>query len=95
MADKTTTELAPGQILSDPGADTFRGELLSAHAVRCADLWLAQATIYSDGAAEIELFCNYAAQSKRWQTESYYYSFERAIAALRAYEERGELPAGE
>jgi hypothetical protein len=87
--------MAPGQILSDAGADTFRGELLSAHAVRCADLWLAQATIYSDGAAEIEILCSRDGRTTRWAADVYYYSFERAVAALREYEETGNIPEGE
>ena len=95
MAARTTTELEPGQILSDGGADTFRGELLSAHAVRCANLWLAHATVYSDGAAEIEILCSHNAQTTRWDAEIYYYSFEHAIVALREYEQTGNIPEGE
>lgn len=95
MAGRTTTELAPGQILSDSGANTFRGELLSAHAVRCANLWLAQATVYSDGAAEIEILCSLNPIFDRWDAEIYYYSFERAVMALREYEETGNIPEGE
>jgi hypothetical protein len=95
MAGRTTTELAPGQIFSDSGADTFRGELLSSRAVRCGSLWLAQATVYSDGAAEIEILCSLDARRDRWEAEIYYYSFERAVAALREYEETGNIPEGE
>jgi hypothetical protein len=95
MAGRTTTEIVPGQIFSDVGADTFRGELLSAHAVRCADLWLAQATVYSDGAAEIEILCSRDARTDRWDADVYYYSFERAVTALREYEETGNIPEGE
>lgn len=95
MVGRTTTELLPGQILSASGADTFRGELLGAHAVRCANLWLAQATIYSDGAAEIEILCSLNSTAASWDAEVYYYSFERAITALREYEETGNIPEGE
>lgn len=95
MAGRTTTEMAPGQIASDAGADTFRGELLSAHVVRCANLWLAQATVYSDGAAEIEILCSHNPSTKRWDADIYYYSFEQAVAALREYEETGNIPEGE
>lgn len=95
MAGRTMTRLEPGQIFSDAGADTFRGELLSAHAVRCADLWLAQATVYSDGAAEIEIFCSRNAATDRWDADVYYYSFDRAVKALREYEETGNIPEGE
>lgn len=95
MAGRTTTEMLPGQIFSDAGADTFRGELLSAHAVRCAELWFAQATVYSDGAAEIEIFCSHNPRTGRWDADIYYYSFERAVAALREYEETGNIPEGE
>jgi hypothetical protein len=95
MAGRTTTELAPGQIFSASGADTFRGELLSAHAVRCANLWLAHATVYNDGAAEIEILCSLNPGANRWDAEVYYYSFERAVAALREYEETGNIPEGE
>ncbi|HMQ30642.1 MAG TPA: hypothetical protein PKD53_07920 [Chloroflexaceae bacterium] len=87
--------MEPGQIMSDSGADTFRGELLSAHAVRCRDLWLAHATVYSDGAAEIEIRCSLNQARKRWDAEIYYYSFERAVQALREYEETGNIPEGE
>ncbi|MFV9505592.1 MAG: hypothetical protein AB4911_13635 [Oscillochloridaceae bacterium umkhey_bin13] len=95
MAGRTTTLMDRGQIMGDAGADTFRGELLSAHAVRCADLWLAQATVYSDGAAEIEIRCGLDSTGRRWEAEVYYYSFERAVRALREYEETGNLPEGE
>ncbi len=95
MAGRTTTELEPGQILSDGGADTFRGELLSAHAVRCANLWLAHATIYNDGAAEIEILCSHNPHANRWDAEVYYYSFDRAVEALREYEATGNIPEGE
>jgi hypothetical protein len=87
--------MAPGQILTDAGADTFRGELLSARSVRCADLWLAQATVYTDGAAEIEIRCSRNSRTNRWDADIYYYSFERAVLALREYEETGNIPEGE
>jgi hypothetical protein len=95
MAGRTTTLMERGQIMGDGGADTFRGELLSAHAVRCGDLWLAQATIYSDGAAEIEIHCSLNPANGRWEAEVYYYSFERAVHALREYEDTGNIPEGE
>lgn len=95
MAGRTETAMEPGQILSDAGADTFRGELLSAHAVRCGNLWLANATVYSDGAAEIEIRCSLNPARSRWDAEIYYYSFERAVMALREYEETGNIPEGE
>lgn len=95
MAGRTMTAMAPGEILNDDGADTFRGELLSAHTVRCENLWLAQATVYSDGAAEIEILCSLDPATSRWDAEVYYYSFDRAVAALREYEETGNIPEGE
>jgi hypothetical protein len=95
MAGRTTTLMERGQIMSDSGADTFRGELLSAHAVRCDNLWLAHATVYSDGAAEIEIRCCMSPTNGRWETEIYYYSFERAVQALREYEDTGNIPEGE
>jgi hypothetical protein len=95
MAGRTETAMAPGQILTDAGADTFRGELLSAHSVRCGNLWLAEATVYSDGAAEIEIRCSHEPGRGRWAVDVYYYSFERAVTALREYEETGNIPEGE
>jgi hypothetical protein len=95
MASRTTMTMQPGEIALPAGADTFRGELLSAHAVRCADLWQASSEVYSDGAAEIALFCGFDASAGRWTVEVYYYSFERAIQALRVYEADGLLPEGE
>ncbi|NTU83277.1 MAG: hypothetical protein HGA45_28555 [Chloroflexales bacterium] len=95
MAGRTMTAMAPGQILDNDGADIFRGELLSAHSVRCDNLWLAQATVYSDGAAEIEILCSLNQANGRWDAEVYYYSFERAVGALREYEETGNIPEGE
>lgn len=95
MASRTTTPMSPGQIMSDAGADTFRGELLSSHTVRCASLWMASATVYSDGAAEIELFCSFNPAIDNWDAEVYYYSFEHAVKALREYEQTGNIPEGE
>lgn len=95
MAGRTTLEMKPGQIFSNPGADTFRSELLSAHTVRCEDLWMASAQVYSDGAAEIEILCSFDTRVDRWDAEIYYYSFERAVTALREYEETGNIPEGE
>jgi hypothetical protein len=95
MASRTETAMTLGHILTDAGADTFRGELLSAHVVRCGNLWLAEATVYSDGAAEIEIRCSHEPAHGRWAADVYYYSFERAIAALREYEETGNIPEGE
>jgi hypothetical protein len=95
MNDRTVTMLDPGRIQEDAGADTFRGELLSAHAVRCGDLWMANAQVYHDGAAEIELLCSLNPKTGRWDAEIYYYSFEQAIIALREYEATGNIPEGE
>jgi hypothetical protein len=95
MGGRTMTAMVPGQILNDDGADTFRGELLSAHSVRCDSLWEAQATVYSDGAAEIEILCSLNQTTGRWDAEVYYYSFERAVNAIREYEETGNIPEGE
>jgi hypothetical protein len=89
----TITELARGQIATPAGTDKMRGELLSAHTVRCADSWMAVATVYSDGAAEIEVAAGYDGASETWRRREYYYSFEKATQALAAYEESGELPA--
>jgi hypothetical protein len=89
----TTTELARGQIATQAGADKLRGELLSAHNVRCGDAWTASATIYSDGAAEIEVATGYNLASDSWRSSEYYYSFELAARALRIYEETGVLPS--
>ena len=95
MAGRTTTMMDRGQILSDAGSDTFRGELLSAHSVRCDNLWLATATVYHDGAAEIEIHCSLNPANGRWAAEVYYYSFEQAVRAIREYEETGNIPEGE
>ncbi len=94
MSSKVTPML-PGQIASEAGADTLRGELLSSHAVRCADLWMATASVYGDGAAEIEIACQFDPQRQQWESHAYFYSFERATNALRAYEANGMLPEGE
>ena len=45
----TITELLRGQIVTPAGADKLRGELLSAHTVRCADSWMAVASDQYDG----------------------------------------------
>jgi hypothetical protein len=95
MAGGTATQIDPGHIFSDAGADVFRGELLSARTLRCADLWMARAQVYNDGAAEIEILCSYDPRVDRWDAEIYYYSFERAVTALREYEETGNIPEGE
>ncbi len=87
------TELARGQIATPAGADKLRGELLSAHTVRCENSWMAVATVYSDGAAEIEVATGYDGASETWRRREYYYSFEKASQALAAYEALGELPA--
>jgi hypothetical protein len=89
----TTTELAPGQITTPAGADKLRGELLSAHTVRCGNAWTANATVYSDGAAEIEVSVGYDRASGTWRTHEYYYSFELATRALAHYEATGTLPS--
>jgi hypothetical protein len=54
---------------------------------------MAVATVYSDGAAEIEVAVGYDAASESWGRHEYYYSFEKATQALAAYESTGELPA--
>ena len=89
----TMTELAPGQIATPAGADKLRGELLSAHSVRCGDSWSASATVYSDGAAEIEVATSYDRANDAWRGSEYYYSFELATRALCIYEQTGVLPA--
>jgi hypothetical protein len=89
----TTTELAPGQIAGQAGADKLRGELLSAHTVRCGNAWAAAATVYSDGAAEIEIATGYDVAARTWRSHDYYYSFELATRALRIFEETGVLPS--
>lgn len=88
----TTTELAPGQIFTPAGADKLRGELLSAHTVRCGDAWTASATVYSDGAAEIEVSTDYDRANGSWRSHDYFYSFELATRALCQYEQTGTLP---
>ena len=95
MAGRTTTAMQPGQILDDSGAESFRGELLSGRTMRCANLWMASAQLYNDGAAEIEIFCSFDPRVDRWDAEIYYYSFERAVQALREYEQTGNMPEGE
>src|SRR5690349_946830 len=89
----TTTELAPGQVATQAGADKLRGELLSAHTVRCGNAWAASATVYSDGAAEIEVSVGYDPAGGSWRAHDYFYSFELATRALRQYEATGVLPS--
>jgi hypothetical protein len=89
----TITELARGQIATQAGAEKLRGELLSAHTVRCGDSWTAVATVYSDGAAEIEVSTGYDSASQSWRLHEYYYSFEKASQALAIYEDSGALPS--
>ncbi len=88
----TSTELARGQIATPAGADKLRGELLSAHTVRCGNDWMATATVYSDGAAEIEVSVGYNPATGAWRANDYYYSFEVATRALAQYEATGVLP---
>jgi hypothetical protein len=87
--------MVPGLIATDAGADKLRGELLSAHQVRCGSSWLALAQVYGDGAAEIEIAVGFDAARQSWSQHAFYYSFEAAVAALRAYESTGVLPAEE
>ena len=87
------TELDRGQIATAAGADKLRGELLSAHTVRCGQAWHAAATVYSDGAAEIEVSTDYDRASESWRVTEYYYSFELATRALCQYEQTGVLPS--
>jgi hypothetical protein len=89
----TFTEMAKGQIATDAGGDKLRGELLNAKGLRCGNAWMAVATTYSDGAAEIEVSADYDAGAGAWRQHEYYYSFEAAIKALAAYEQGGTLPA--
>jgi hypothetical protein len=91
----TTTELAPGQIATPEGADKLRGELLSAHTVHCGESWMATASVYSDGAAEIHVSIQYDSNSQKWSAHEYYYSFEKATQALVAFEATGALPSEE
>ena len=87
----TITPMAPGQIATEAGADKLRGELLSAHEVRCGDSWQAVASVYADGAAEIEVSAGYDRQRQAWTQHAFFYSFEATTAALRVYEATGEL----
>lgn len=89
------TPMSPGQIATPAGADTLRAELLSAHAVRCGDLWMASSSVYGDGAAEIEVSCRFEPDSRSWQAHAYFYSFDRATAAIRDFEATGVIPEGE
>ncbi|MBC8075876.1 MAG: hypothetical protein H7Y32_07365 [Chloroflexales bacterium] len=88
----TTTPIEPGAIATQAGADKLRGELLSAHEVRCANLWHALASVYADGAAEIEVGVAFDADRQVWASSAFFYSFEAVTAALRAYEATGVLP---
>lgn len=88
----TVTPIEPGAIATPAGADKLRGELLSAHEVRCGDLWRALASVYADGAAEIEVGAGFDASSQSWASSAFFYSFEAATAALRAFEATGVLP---
>ena len=83
--------MTPGQIATEAGADKLRGELLSAHEVRCGDSWRAISTVYADGAAEIEVSALYDRQRETWTQHAFFYSFEAATIALREYEATGEL----
>lgn len=86
------TPLEPGQIATPAGADKLRGELLSAHTVRCATFWEASATVYSDGAAEITVSIRFNPAQRTWAAHEYYYSFEKATRALVQFEASGKLP---
>jgi hypothetical protein len=86
-------EMLPGQIVTPAGADKLRGELLSAHQVRCGDRWMAAAAVYSDGAAEITVSTGYDAATKTWAQHEYYYSFEITARALAIFEQSGRLPS--
>lgn len=83
--------MQPGQIATEAGADKLRGELLSAHEVRCGDSWQASATVYADGAAEIEVSAVYDATKGAWSQHAFFYSFEATTNALRHFEATGEL----
>lgn len=87
----TITPMQPGQIATESGADKLRGELLSAHEVRCGDSWQAIATVYADGAAEIEVSASYDRQQQTWTKHAFFYSFETTTSALRTFEATGEL----
>ena len=87
----TTTPIEPGAIATPAGADKLRGELLSAHEVRCGDLWHALASVYADGAAEIEVGVRFDADRQAWSDSAFFYSFEAATAAIRTFEETGVL----
>ena len=88
----TITPMERGAIATPAGADKLRGELLSAHEVRCGDLWRALASVYADGAAEIEVDADFDQARQAWSASAFFYSFEAATAALRAFESTGELP---
>jgi len=95
MAGSTTIELEPGQILSEMGADVFRRGLRSGGLLRCSHLWMASAHRADDGGIEIELYCDLDTRIDHWAAEIYYYSIDRATAALREYERTGNIPEGE
>lgn len=95
MAERITVTLAPGQILSEVGAEIFRQKLINGHTVRCGDRWIASVEKNDGEAPEIQLRCCRNPETDRWETEVYYFSFERAIGALREYEETGNFPEGE
>jgi hypothetical protein len=88
----TVTPIEPGAIATQAGADKLRGELLSAHEVRCGNLWRALASVYADGAAEIEVNAGFEPDRQAWAASAFFYSFEAATAALRAFEATGVLP---
>ncbi|NOK63704.1 MAG: hypothetical protein GFH27_549379n47 [Chloroflexi bacterium AL-W] len=91
----TVTEMSPGQIATPEGSEKLKGELLSAHTVRCGDDWMAIAAVYSDGAAEITVSAKYNPDIGKWSTHEYYYSFEKTTQALIILEQSGKLPVEE
>ncbi len=95
MAGSTTIEMAPGQILSEVGADVFRRIVRSGDTLRCSHLWMMSAHRANDGGIEIELYCSLNTRTDHWDAEIYYDSIDRAIVALRDYERTGNIPEGE
>lgn len=87
----STTEIAPGQIATEAGAEKLRGELLSARALRCENTWMAAAEVFSDGAAEITVSAGFDAARQQWTQHEYFYSFEAATRAIRDLEATGTL----